>query len=93
MRDRVGIEVSDTGSGIPEEERDTVLRRFHRVDRSRTVPGSGLGLNLVAAVAKLHQFHLAIEDACPGCRVVLWSDGPPPLSTSFASATSDLDAR
>jgi signal transduction histidine kinase len=92
-RDRVGIEVSDTGSGIPEEERDTVLRRFHRVDRSRTVPGAGLGLNLVAAVAKLHQFHLAIEDACPGCRVVLWSDGPPPLSASFASATSDLDAR
>jgi len=44
--DRVGIEVSDTGSGIPEEERDTVLRRFHRVDRSRTVPGSGLGLSL-----------------------------------------------
>jgi len=92
-RDRVGIEVSDTGSGIPEEERDTVLRRFHRVDRSRTVPGSGLGLSLVAAVAKLHEFHLAIEDACPGCRVVLWSDGPPPRSTSFASVTSDLDAR
>jgi signal transduction histidine kinase len=72
-RDRVGVEVSDMGPGIPAEERDIVLRRFHRLDRSRAMPGSGLG----AAVATLHEFHLAIEDACPGCRIVLWSNGPP----------------
>ena len=70
--DRLGIEVSDTGPGIPEEERDAVLRRFHRVDKCRNAPGSGLGLSLVAAVAKLHGFDLAIEDAQPGCRVTLW---------------------
>jgi signal transduction histidine kinase len=75
MRDRVGVEVSDSGPGIPAEQRDIVLLRFHRLDRSRAMPGSGLGLSLVAAVAKLHEFHLAIEDADPGCRVVLWSDG------------------
>jgi signal transduction histidine kinase len=68
---QLGIEISDTGPGIPEAERDAVLRRFHRVDKSRTAPGSGLGLSLVAAVAKLHDLDLTIGDARPGCRVVL----------------------
>jgi signal transduction histidine kinase len=71
---RLGIEVTDTGSGIAETERHAVLRRFHRVDKCRHTPGSGLGLSLVAAVAKLHGLHLAIEDAEPGCRVTLWRD-------------------
>jgi signal transduction histidine kinase len=71
---RLGVEVSDTGDGIPEAEREAVLRRYHRVDRSRTAPGSGLGLSLVAAVAKLHELHLAIEDGSPGCRITLWWD-------------------
>lgn len=71
---RLGVEVSDTGPGIPESERDAVLQRFHRVDKCRATPGSGLGLSLVAAVAKLHELHLAIEDAQPGCRVALWRD-------------------
>jgi signal transduction histidine kinase len=52
-----------------------VLRRFHRVEKCRHTPGSGLGLSLVAAVAKLHGLNLAIEDARPGCRVRLWRDG------------------
>jgi signal transduction histidine kinase len=69
---RLGIEVSDTGPGIPEQEREAVLRRFHRVDKCRNAPGSGLGLSLVAAVAKLHGFDLVIEDANPGCRITLW---------------------
>jgi signal transduction histidine kinase len=89
-RDRVGVEVSDLGPGIPAEQRDIVLRRFHRLDRSRAMPGSGLGLSLVAAVAKLHEFHLAIEDAQPGCRVVLWSDGSHPRNRNtvpFADQT------
>jgi signal transduction histidine kinase len=71
---RLGVEVSDMGPGIPEADREAVLRRFHRLDRCRGEPGCGLGLSLVAAVAKLHDLHLAIEDAHPGCRVVLWRE-------------------
>src|SRR6266849_2254018 len=72
--DQLGIEVTDTGPGIPETDRDIVLRRFHRIEKCRHTPGSGLGLSLVAAVAKLHGLHLAIEDAEPGCRVTLRRD-------------------
>ncbi|MBL7309704.1 sensor histidine kinase, partial [Escherichia coli] len=45
------LEVSDDGPGIPASERDNVLRRFYRLERSRTTPGNGLGLSLVAAIA------------------------------------------
>jgi signal transduction histidine kinase len=69
---RLGIEVSDTGPGIAAAERNAVLRRFHRTEKSRNTPGCGLGLSLVAAVANLHGLHLVIEDAGPGCRVTLW---------------------
>src|ERR1700736_324157 len=69
--ERLGIIVADTGPGIPAEEREAVLRRFYRAERSRHTPGSGLGLSLVAAVARLHGLDLVIEDAKPGCRVTL----------------------
>jgi signal transduction histidine kinase len=68
---RIGVSVSDTGPGIPEAERDAVLRRFHRLEKSRHTAGSGLGLSLVAAVARLHGLDLRIESANPGCRVIL----------------------
>ncbi|WP_428493273.1 sensor histidine kinase [Rhodopila sp.] len=67
----IGIEVVDTGPGIPRDEQDAVLRRFYRAEASRQTPGSGLGLALVAAVARLHGMDLAISDARPGCRVTL----------------------
>ncbi|HTW72109.1 MAG TPA: ATP-binding protein [Acetobacteraceae bacterium] len=63
------LAVQDNGAGIPEAERDHVLRRFYRLDHSRTTPGSGLGLSLVAAVAELHGAALRLEDARPGLRV------------------------
>jgi signal transduction histidine kinase len=62
------VRVSDTGCGIGESERDAVLRRFYRSEKDRNAPGVGLGLNLVAAIAKLHGFRLAIFPG-PGCRV------------------------
>ncbi len=65
------IRVVDSGPGIPPDERELVLKRFYRSDRSRHVDGSGLGLSLVAAIAKLHGFALAIGDNQPGCRVEL----------------------
>ncbi len=62
------VRVTDTGSGINEQEREAVLRRFYRSDKIRNTPGVGLGLNLVAAIVKLHGFRLAIHPG-PGCRV------------------------
>jgi signal transduction histidine kinase len=54
------VRVRDTGPGISENERDAVLRRFYRSDKARGVRGLGLGLSLVAAVVKLHEFRLTI---------------------------------
>jgi signal transduction histidine kinase len=66
-----GVEVSDTGPGIPADQRESVLRRFYRAEQSRHTPGSGLGLGLVAAVAGLHDMMVRIDDANPGCRIAL----------------------
>jgi signal transduction histidine kinase len=63
------LAVEDDGPGVPEAERGRILRRFHRLEQSRTTPGSGLGLSLVAAVAELHGACLRVEDAKPGLRV------------------------
>ena len=68
---RVLIEVADNGPGIPEHERERVLERFVRLEKSRTEPGSGLGLSLVAAVARLHKGEFRIEDNAPGVRAVI----------------------
>lgn len=63
--------VSDKGPGIPEELRGRALERFVRLEANRPAPGSGLGLALVAAVARLHEAELSLEDNQPGLRVVL----------------------
>jgi signal transduction histidine kinase len=68
---RVLIEVADNGPGIPVEDRLRVVERFVRLEKSRTEPGSGLGLSLVAAVARLHKGELRIEDNAPGVRAVI----------------------
>jgi signal transduction histidine kinase len=61
------VRVRDRGPGIPVSERQQVLKRFYRTDKSRTLPGSGLGLGVVSAVMALHRFGIAIGDAEPGC--------------------------
>jgi len=71
---RVGVVVEDDGPGIPEGQREAVLRRFHRLEKSRHTPGSGLGLSLVAAVARLHNLTLTIASGSPGCCVTLARD-------------------
>jgi signal transduction histidine kinase len=60
------IQVKDTGPGIPETEREAVVKRFYRSDKSRNTEGLGLGLSLVAAIVKLHGFRFTIA-AGPGC--------------------------
>jgi signal transduction histidine kinase len=68
-----GVEasVADNGPGIPAADRERVFGRFVRLESSRSRPGSGLGLSLVAAVASLHNGDVRIEDNEPGLRVVL----------------------
>jgi PAS domain S-box-containing protein len=60
------IRVIDTGPGIPEIEREAVTQRFYRSDKSRNTKGLGLGLSMVAAIIKLHDFRFRISDG-PGC--------------------------
>ena len=69
--DQARIVVADHGPGIPADARERVLKRFVRLEVSRSRPGSGLGLSLVAAVARLHGGKLRLEDNQPGLRVVL----------------------
>ena len=69
--ERVLLSVSDRGHGIPEADRSRAVERFVRLEQSRSVPGSGLGLSLTAAVAHLHGGELRFEDNGPGLRATL----------------------
>jgi signal transduction histidine kinase len=68
------IRVTDSGNGISEQEREAVLRRFYRSDKIRSTPGVGLGLNLVAAIVKLHGFRLAIHPGQGGRLEIICPD-------------------
>jgi signal transduction histidine kinase len=74
----VEFSVTDTGPGVPEEDRERVVQRFVRLENSRSAPGSGLGLSLVAAVAEAHGGRLELSEGPgvidgfgPGLRVAL----------------------
>lgn len=60
------FEVSDSGIGIPDSEKDQVFQRFYRVGKSRSLPGNGLGLSLVSAVTEIHQGQISLSDHHPG---------------------------
>lgn len=88
----IALCVADNGPGIPAAERGRVLDRFVRLDESRTKPGTGLGLSLVAAVARLHGGRVQLDDNHPGlkaCMVLPVDRRPAPL----ASAAPGADAR
>ena len=63
--------MNDSGPGIPAEERTRVFQRFYRLERSRSTPGSGLGLSLVEAIAALHDVSIELTDNRPGLSVTL----------------------
>lgn len=63
------LEVSDDGPGVPEIARERLFDRFYRLEHSRSTPGNGLGLALVAAIAKLHGAEVELGDARPGLTV------------------------
>lgn len=65
------LRVDDNGPGVPEEDRDRVLQRFVRLEKSRSAPGSGLGLSLVAAVVRMHRGNITLGDNAPGLSVAI----------------------
>jgi signal transduction histidine kinase len=69
--ERIALSVADRGPGIAEADRGRVVERFVRLEQSRSEPGSGLGLSLAAAVARLHGGELKLEDNHPGLRSII----------------------
>ncbi|GAA0335178.1 ATP-binding protein [Sphingomonas oligophenolica] len=67
----IRLSVADNGPGVAAEDRPRIVRRFTRLDSSRTTPGHGLGLNLVAAIAAVHGGDVLIDDNRPGLRVTM----------------------
>ncbi|HLH96490.1 MAG TPA: HAMP domain-containing sensor histidine kinase [Xanthobacteraceae bacterium] len=82
-----GVEamVCDTGPGVPAADRERVLKRFVRLEASRSTPGTGLGLTLVKAIADLHNARLELGDNHPGLRVTLAFPQAPAMAKSAAA--------
>jgi signal transduction histidine kinase len=70
------ISIADDGPGIPAGEYEHVFKRFYRLEQSRYTPGNGLGLSLVAAVARLHGARIEMLDNSPGLKLRLWFSAP-----------------
>jgi signal transduction histidine kinase len=75
------ISVADDGPGIPVDEYPHVFKRFYRLERSRRTPGNGLGLSLVAAVARLHECDIEMFDNLPGLKIQI--QFPPPTKSDL----------
>lgn len=90
LGDGVRLIVEDDGPGVPPDLRTAIFRRFYRVERSRTTPGSGLGLSLAAAVARAHGGVIRAEDAEPGLRIVV--DFPAAIDIKSGDAASPTAA-
>jgi signal transduction histidine kinase len=72
------VRVSDTGVGIPLQERTRIFDRFFRGERSGESPGHGLGLSIAETIANLHGLKLTVEDNNPGARFELRATTPAP---------------
>jgi signal transduction histidine kinase len=70
------VSIADDGPGIPADQRDHVFKRFYRLEQSRYTPGNGLGLSLVAAIARLHGGRIEMRDNSPGLKLMLWFSPP-----------------
>jgi signal transduction histidine kinase len=70
------VSITDNGPGIPADQHDQVFKRFYRLEQSRYTPGNGLGLSLVAAVARLHGARIEMSDNAPGLRFKLCFPAP-----------------
>ncbi len=65
------LTVQDTGPGIPASDRENVMRRFYRAEASRHTSGHGLGLSIVGAIVRLHDFRLILRDPPWGSGAVI----------------------
>ena len=63
--------ISDDGPGVPADECDLIFKRFYRSEKSRCTPGNGLGLSIVAAVARVHGANVKLSSNEPGLTVEL----------------------
>ena len=88
--DSVLLSVTDRGPGIPEADRRHAVERFVRLEASRTLPGSGLGLSLASAVATLHGGDLRLGDAHPGLVAALVIPALAGASDRLAAQTQDV---
>jgi signal transduction histidine kinase len=79
--ERITLSVEDRGPGIPEADRGRVVERFVRLEQSRSEPGSGLGLSLASAVARLHGGELKLEDNQPGLKSTIALPRAGPMGT------------
>ena len=70
--DKIQIEVSDSGPGIPSAAYTQVFKRFTRLDNARSSPGNGLGLSLVKAILDLHETKIELNDNQPGLKITLF---------------------
>jgi signal transduction histidine kinase len=70
------VSIADDGPGIPADQYEHVFKRFYRLEHSRYTPGNGLGLSLVAAVARLHVAQIEMLDNSPGLKFRLWFSAP-----------------
>ena len=84
------LSVTDRGPGIPEGDRKHAVERFVRLEASRTLPGSGLGLSLASAVATLHGGELRLADAHPGLVATLAIPARAGASDRLAAQTPDV---
>ncbi len=87
--DQPVLAVADTGPGIPAAEMGNVLKPFYRLEASRTTEGSGLGLNLVAAIAKQHRAELRLSSIAPGLLAeVVFPRAAAPVGGAVPSASA-----
>jgi signal transduction histidine kinase len=89
----VSIVVQDNGPGIPCDERSKVVTRFYRLDRSRSLPGNGLGLPIVSAISHLHSGTLSLGDAGPGLIARIALPGSPSDSKSSGMVATEFKER
>ena len=88
--DSVLLSVTDHGPGIPEADRKHAVERFVRLEASRTLPGSGLGLSLASAVATLHGGELRLGDSHPGLIATLAIPARAASGDRLAAQTQDV---